>query len=123
MGENPKGEVTTEVEEQGGPSLERFRAIAITTSVIHVLATAPVSTLYQRASIAHLNPLYRPSSALALRHHAGEFKQFHRQESFPFVLGSGLLDLCDGALSGAALGIFVGTLSPLCLFRNHFLAF
>jgi hypothetical protein len=45
----------------------------------------------------------------ALRTHTDEFRQFHRHESFPFVLGSGLLDLCDGAASGALLGLLVGT--------------
>ncbi|ELR17356.1 uncharacterized protein ACA1_060940 [Acanthamoeba castellanii str. Neff] len=92
---------------QEGPNFERFRAIAITTAVTHVLATAPASTLYQRASISGRN-LFRPTSiSSALRTHADEFRQFHRQESFPFVLGSGLLDLCDGAVSGALLGVLV----------------
>jgi len=104
-----------------GPNFERFRAIAITTAVTHVLATAPASTLYQRASISGRNHLLRPtlSTISALRAHTDEFRQFHRHESFPFVLGSGLLDLCDGAVSGALLGVLVGThpiIFPLFLY-------
>lgn len=102
--------VPAAVQERQG-QLDQLRFVAVAAAVSYVLGASPVTTLYQRTCSApacagpaagHLRGM------AAARQRLDEFKGFHREASLGHVLGSGLMDLLDGSLSGNILSALRG---------------